>query len=352
VDFTALTDALNNFITALGAGQERANSMGGGLVNALLVIEVCLFGLAMAHGTTQLWDVIRRVLAVGTWLYIVKHFGALAKMFVDSVVTAGLIAGGRDGDIAIIRDPSQIATMFLDVSDPIANKFEHLRWDIAEKLTMGFVWMLLALPFLAMACAMFSAVVDYYLVRLLATVLIPFSLNQHTRFLAEKGINGVIAAGLKLMVLSCILAIAQPVLKAVKIDANFNWNQLWALFFTAGACGWVVWTAPRSASTLLFGSPGLSAVPLAGIAGAAAAKLVSSAATSVANYLQQKPPEKPPANNPQNPSTNNPTPPPSSRSSRPTTAPPPSASNATSGGGGSSGGSSRGGGGGGGGGGG
>ena len=320
--FTALTDTLNNFITAFSAGQSRVDGLGGGLINTLLIIEICIFGLSMAHGATQIWDVVRRVLAVGTWLYIAKHFGALAKIFVDSAVAAGLIAGGRAGTVSIIRDPSQVAAMFLDVTEPVAKKFANIHWDVGEKLTYGFLWILLALPFLAMACAMFAAVVDYYLVRLLATALIPFSLNQHTRFLAEKGINGVIAAGLKLMVLSCILAITQPVLKGVKIDANFNWNQLWALVFTAAACGWVVWTAPRTASTLLFGSPGLSTPPLASLAGTAAISVASSAASAVVSGVQKllQPPPPPPPPPPQN----QPTPPPTnSRQNPPNPAPNP-----------------------------
>jgi type IV secretion system protein TrbL len=341
MDFNGLTDSLNNFITAFTAGQTRADGLGGTIVNGLLVIEICMFGLAMAAGATQLWDVFRRMLGVGMWLYIVRHFSGLAKIFVDSVVAAGLIAGGRPGEVSLVRDPSAIAGMFLDVTNPIMNKFEHLHWDVGEKVMIGFVWMLLALPFLAMACAMFAAVVDYYLVRLLATVLIPFALNQHTRFLAEKGINGVIAAGLKLMVLATILAITEPVLKAVKIDATFNWRQLWDLFFTAASCGWVVWSAPRTASTLLFGSPGLSSPPLAAAAGAVALNLASRAATTVYSHMKGSSPPPPPAMPPPGGPTAPPTPPrpapsgpgnaPSSAPGRATGATPPTSATPTSG---------------------
>ena len=56
------------------------------------------------------------------------------------------------------------------------------------------------------------AVIEYYLVVTLATCLIPFGISQHTRFLAEKAIGAVVAVSVKLMVLSFIIALIQPVI--------------------------------------------------------------------------------------------------------------------------------------------
>src|SRR3954454_2448730 len=114
MDFNSLTLSLTTFIDAFSSGYDRIGSAVQGLLGVFITIEVVLFGLWFSFGGEQVSSALKKLLALGLWVWIVQNYSTLAKAFVTSMIEAGLLAGGRGGDYRLLLDPSAIAGQGLD----------------------------------------------------------------------------------------------------------------------------------------------------------------------------------------------------------------------------------------------
>ena len=198
-------------LAATAASQGAAN----GLLGILVGIEVVLLGLWTAlGGGDNVVGVFKKILHIGAWVWIVQSYPSLCKAFVDSLIKPGMLAGGGGGDVSLIMDPSRIAGYGLDATEPLAKKIEDLHiTEFADGIVYGISYLAIMGCFLIMAIQVFLAVLEYYLITAVVGILMPFGLLKSTKFLAEKAIGAVVAVGIKLMVLSFILASIEPVLE-------------------------------------------------------------------------------------------------------------------------------------------
>ena len=290
MQFNTLTLTLQNFITALSGAYGRLASDANSLLSILVGIEVVLLGLWSAlGGGDNVVGVFKRILHIGAWVWIVKSYPTLSKALVDSLVQAGLKAGGGTGDVSLIMDPSRLAGYGLDATAPLTQKLADLGMtDLPDLIVFGFGYLAILACFFIMAINVFLAVLEYYVFAALAGIFLPFGLFEPTKFLAEKAIGAVVSAGVKLMVLALVTSVIDPVLSAIHFQGpQITFNELWSVFLTVCALMFLCWKAPSLASSLLGGSPHLGidhlvqavSTPIA--AGLAASAFASRAASGV-----------------------------------------------------------------------
>jgi type IV secretion system protein TrbL len=288
MNFNVLTLTLNNFIAAFSGGYGRMSGAANGLLTILGGIDLVLLGFWWAlGGGEQLVAVFKKLLYLGFWIWAVRSFPSLAKAFVESLVAAGTMAGGG-GSTNILLDPSAIAARGLDATEPLAKKINDLgALDIADMVVFGLCFLLIMICFFVMAINCFLAVLEYYLIVALVGIFLPFALFPSTKFLAEKALGAVVAAGVKLMTLSFVMAVVAPTLGNIKFaGSEIATNELFAMLLTAAGCAFLAWQAPRLAAGLMSGSPSLGAGDVAqqatGVAGLAAMPFAALAATRAA----------------------------------------------------------------------
>jgi type IV secretion system protein TrbL len=290
MQFNTLTLTLQNFLTALSGGYSRIQGAASTLLAILVGIEVVLLGLWTAlGGGDNVVGVFKRILHIGAWVWIVQSYPALCKALVDSLVQAGLLAGGGTGDVSLLMDPSRLAGYGLDATAPLTQKLADLGMaDLSDLIVFGFGYLAILACFLIMAINVFLAVLEYYLFAALAGIFLPFGLLSPTKFLAEKAIGAVVSSAVKLMVLGLVTAIIDPVLSSIHFQGpQITFNELWSVFLTVCALMFLCWKAPSLAGSLLGGSPHLGADHLLQAAGApiaaglAVGALASRAAASV-----------------------------------------------------------------------
>src|SRR5450432_2867809 len=279
MEFNTLTLTLQNFIGAFSAGYGHLQGSINSLLGILVSIEVVLLGLwAALGGGDNLVGIFKKILHIGIWVWIVQSFPTMAKAFVESLIHAGLMAGGgKGGDVSLLMDPSRLAGYGLDATEPLTQKLADLGMtDLSDLIVFGFAYLAIMACFLVMAINMFLAVLEYYLFAALAGILLPFGLLEPTKFLAEKAIGAVVSAGVKLMVLGLVTAIIDPVLSSIHFAGpEITFNELWSVFLTVCALMFLCWKAPSLAGALLGGSPHLGAehalhaasAPIAAVAG-------------------------------------------------------------------------------------
>jgi type IV secretion system protein TrbL len=262
LEFNTLTTTLTNFVGAFQGGYARLQPIVNGLLVALAGIDIVLLGFWWAlGGGERLTEVIKKILFLGFWLWFTKSFQSNAKTFVDSLIGAGLTAGGQAGSYNLLLDPSRIAAYGLTATENLAKALDDISiTDFGDMIVFGVSYLIIMAAYLIMAIQVFLAVLEYYLITAVAGVLVPWALLPQTKFLAEKAIGAVVSAGIKLMVLAFIIAVANPVLASIHFSGpEIKLNELWSVVLTSGAIAFLSWHAPSVAAGLLAGSPSLGA---------------------------------------------------------------------------------------------
>jgi type IV secretion system protein TrbL len=260
MQFNTLTLTLQNFITALSGAYGRLQGSASTLLSLLVGIEVVLLGLWTAlGGGDNVVGIFKRILHIGAWVWIVQSYPMLSKALVDSLVRAGLLAGGGSGDVSLLMDPSRLAGYGLDATAPLTQKLADLGvTDLSDLIVFGFGYLAILACFLIMAINVFLAVLEYYVFAALAGIFLPFGLFEPTKFLAEKAIGAVVSAGVKLMVLGLVTSLIDPVLSSIHFAGpEITFNELWSVFLTVCALMFLCWKAPSLAASLLGGAPHL-----------------------------------------------------------------------------------------------
>ncbi|EHP83955.1 TrbL/VirB6 plasmid conjugal transfer protein [Geobacter metallireducens RCH3] len=217
---------------------------------------------------------VKKILTIGFFIFLVQGVArsGLAEIILDGFIAVGLKAGGAGVSFSMKNPSSLISAGFL-AADPIYDAIQHMAITaIGDRLMAYGCYLIVILAYVVMACQIMITFIEFGIVSTLGIILLPFGISKHTAFLSEKAIGAIIAFGIKLMVLSFVVAVIQPVLLALPaLGPDPTFNQMMTLGVTVAVIAFVVAQAPGVASAVLSGSPSLSAGAAAGTALSAAA---------------------------------------------------------------------------------
>ncbi len=255
-----LTTTLNHFLLAFSSGWSNLQPAINYLIATLLGIEIVMMGLWWAlGGGEQLAAVMKKILYLGFWLWIVRQFPQLANAFVGSLIQAGQIAGGGTGGGGSLYDPSNIIDYGINTTAPMVDQIMNMGiTEVVNGLILALSYIMIMLAYILIAWQIFYAVLEFYLVTALVGIFLPFGFLEQTKFLAEKALGAVISSGIKLMVLAFIMAVIEPVLSTLSFSGDLTLTQIWSVLLTVGAIAFLAWNAPGVAAGLMAGSPSLS----------------------------------------------------------------------------------------------
>lgn len=268
MDTAILTNSLTQFLTTFNAAYGLIWANGGqALLWILAGIELVLVALWWAlGGNAQMMDVIKKLLFLMFWLWIVTNFAWIAPVFVYSLVDAGIAgAGGAAGGHTIILDPSRIFTAGVNAINPILTMIEDMDdWDqLVQVIILWISAFIILIAFAVVAIQVFLTVLEFYMFMGLSAILLPFGINKHTKFIAERTLGGVVNYGVKLMVLAFILSVTEPTLTGSinfsVTDGNVEWNEIFSVMVISWAIALLAWNAPGIAACIVSGSPSLTA---------------------------------------------------------------------------------------------
>ncbi|MCK5233046.1 MAG: type IV secretion system protein, partial [Desulfobulbaceae bacterium] len=179
MEFNTLTTTLNNFLMAFSGGYALLLPSVRWLTGTLLVIELILIGLFWAiSGGERLGAVIKKLLFILFWLMVISYFDVWSELFRDSLINAGLIAGGgQAGNPGVLLDPSRIAGYGLDATAVLADRMRKIHaWQVLDAIILGLSYIMIMLAFLVIAIQVFITQIEFYLVMVLSSILLPWGL--------------------------------------------------------------------------------------------------------------------------------------------------------------------------------
>jgi type IV secretion system protein TrbL len=278
IDPGVLTRLLNTFTAVFTSGFATSMPEALWLLQTLALIEFTLFCLYMALGAEEaLAGLMTKAMWISAFIFLVTSWPHLTQIVVASFMQVGLLAGGGTLKLIDFTNPSDIAAFGLQVTGSV---FAYLNsWSGAFTAVRnlhilfidGLAAFAIVLSYFLIAIQIFICLLEFYLVSMLALILVPWGIFRHTSFVAERAFGLIIAFGIKLMVLGCIVAAMQPVLVTLQITDASNLNQVMSLLLASIALAMLAWHAPSVAAGMMAGAPSLTASTAAHTVVAAAA---------------------------------------------------------------------------------
>ena len=299
-DVTIIDRFLDTFSRYIDSGFGLLHGEVAFLTATLIVIDMTLAGLfwAMSHATGQGEDVIakliRKVLYVGAFAYIIGNFNWLAGIVFRSFAGLGLTASGSTLSMENFLQPGRLAKVGIDAGAPILKQigdmagFPEVFIHIAPIVVLFLAWLVVIVSFFVLAVQLFVTLIEFKLTTLAGFVLVPFALWNKTAFLAEKVLGNVVSSGIKVLVLAVIVGIGTGLFAEFpttpgepSIDHALVVMLASLAMLALGIFG------PGIATGLISGGPQLGAGAMAGAALGAAgtAVAVGAAATGVGSAV-------------------------------------------------------------------
>lgn len=299
-DVTIIDRFLDTFSRYIDSGFGLLHGEVAFLTATLIVIDMTLAGLfwAMSHATGQGEDVIakliRKVLYVGAFAYIIGNFNWLAGIVFRSFAGLGLTASGSTLSMENFLQPGRLAKVGIDAVAPILKQigdmagFPEVFVNITPIVVMFLSWLIVLLCFFVLAIQLFITLIEFKLTTLAGFVLVPFALWNKTAFLAEKVLGNVVSSGIKVLVLAVIVGIGSGLFAEFQVqpaEPSIDHSVVVMLasltLLALGIFG------PGIATGLVSGGPQLGAGAMAGAAlgAAGAAVAVGAAATGVGSAV-------------------------------------------------------------------
>lgn len=287
---------LDNLLGIVASNASAAMGSISGLVQTtfflIVTIDFVLAVLLNLGDTDHIKQLISKIFRYGFFLWLIGHWGTLLNVIINSLSEAGATMGGYS--IGALQHPSEIIDNGMAMAEPF---FNYVNSEQFTSMTGFFgsigLWLMawfggfaiwLAFAILALQC--FITYVEFYIASALVLVFIPWGVNKHTSFVAEKAIGAVISFGTKLMVLSAILGLSYPIINEsmYQFDGNPTWDGILGALVGPWALTFLAWQAPSMAAGIMTGSPSLSAGTVAGAAmgGAAGGAAGASVASGIA----------------------------------------------------------------------
>ena len=206
---------LATFIAYIDSGFGLLSGDVAYLSSILIGIDITLAGLfwAMSQNTDVIAGLIKKVLYVGFFAWIIGNFAFLSGIVFDSFADLGLRAGGSTLTAADLMSPGFVAQAGYDAAHPLLAEAGDLLGPVsffANFVTIAVLmlsWAIILAAFFILAVQLFITILEFKLTTLGGFVLVPFALWNKTTFLAERVLGNVISSGVKLMVLAVIVGI-------------------------------------------------------------------------------------------------------------------------------------------------
>ena len=234
----------------------------------------------MSENTNVIAQLLRKVLYVGFFAFIITNFAFLSNVIFDSFAGLGLRAGGSSLTAADIMRPGFVANTGFTAAAPLLTEIGELTGPVGffvhfvTIFILGVSWIIVVFAFFLLAIQLFITIIEFKLTALVGFVLVPFALWNKTTFLAERVLGNVITSGVKLMVLTVIVAIGSTLFAGLSQNlASDDIHVVQALSTVLGALsvfGLGIF-GPGIASGLISGAPQLGAGAAIGAVGGAAA---------------------------------------------------------------------------------
>jgi type IV secretion system protein TrbL len=206
---------METFIRYIDSGFGLLNGDVAYLTGILIGIDIALAGLFWALDTNGnvIARLIKKVLYIGTFAFILNNFSTLADIIFRSFAGLGLHVTNNGLTAADLLRPGKLAGIGFEAAWPLLQQagsmigFTTFFDNVITVLVLLIAWIVVIVAFFVLAVQLFITILEFKLTTLAGFVLVPFALWNKSSFLAERVLGNVVSSGIKVMVLAVIVGI-------------------------------------------------------------------------------------------------------------------------------------------------
>ena len=216
IDGAELNTLFIELMRATNTGIDTLLPFVNGLLGSLAIIAIVLTFLlgTLREDFSPIPTLISKVLLIGFIAYVVNNWRDLREIFIRGAIEIGILGGGSSGNADAILNPAEIIIKgglgFFAVMAQIGTLagFPSVFANIDDILILTIAAVLILIAFIILAITVFVALAEFYIGTVVALVLIPFSIYRPVSFAAQSALGYVMASGIKIIVLTIIIALA------------------------------------------------------------------------------------------------------------------------------------------------
>jgi type IV secretion system protein TrbL len=280
-DPAVLDDFLNKFRAQVDAGFGLIQGDVSGVLATLVTISIIITALlwAIDESQTVLASLVRKVLLVGFFAWLVAQWHSLSTTVVNGFAALGLKAGGGTMTVSTFTtSPSQIVMAGINVISGLLQYvkriapgpiefFAHI--DVVTMALIAAIGILIA--FVVLAVEIVVTIIEFHIVTLVAFVTVPFGVLSQTAFMSERAIGYVVSVGVKLMSLAIVVSLGATIFNNYTVSPDPGVGEDVGLLLAAVVMVMLALKIPAIAGALISGGPQLNAgSAVMGAAGVAA----------------------------------------------------------------------------------
>ena len=268
-DPAVLDDFLNKFKTQVDAGFGLIQGDVSGVLATLVVISIAITAVLWAIDENQnvLASLIRKVLLVGFFVWLVTQWHSLSTTVVNGFAALGLKAGGGGMSVSTFTtSPSQIVMAGINVISGLMQYvkkiapgpiefFAHI--DVVAMAIIAAIGILIA--FVILAVEIVVTIIEFHIVTLVAFVVVPFGVLSQSAFMSEKAIGYVVSIGIKLMALAIVVSLGTTIFDNYTVSSDPGIGEDVGLLLAAVLMVMLALKVPAIAGALISGGPQLNA---------------------------------------------------------------------------------------------
>lgn len=259
-----LTEVLQDLIGIFAENFSVISGYASSILLSLMIIEIVILGVLIALGKIpSAGDLLSKVLMLGMFSFLIAGYAELIDVIIRSFIQAGLAGSGNKLSVAEFMNPSGMVWKGIHVTKPFYDNWNLNGWNIlldaANTFPLLLMIIVVLISFVMVALQIFLTLMEFYIVSGLAVIFLPFGVNKHTSFLADKAIAGVLASGFKVMVLAAVTGAAWSVMDGLYMETESGLGFVRACSFSVISflLGVLIYRAPAIASGMISGTSNL-----------------------------------------------------------------------------------------------
>jgi type IV secretion system protein TrbL len=261
-----INDIIQKYVDAINHGFGLIRGDVRFILNVLVIISVVWSAMLwMFSDDHVVAHFARKVIYIGIFVWIIENWQMLTDKMARSFTNLGLKAGGFSDANTYTSQPGDILYLCYDTIDPIVQQIVRLAdtWtfykNLGQILFLTLAVAAIIVAFFTIVIQLAMALLTFKFGSLVSFILIPFGVLTKTAFISERPLGWVVGSGIRLMVLTIVLGVANNIFNtlAPKPGATITIYEAFTIALAALLLMMISFVATRLATDLIIGGPSL-----------------------------------------------------------------------------------------------
>jgi type IV secretion system protein TrbL len=260
-DVGVLTYLLNIIREILIGGVGRTDDYALWLLRQFAIIETIIFGILWAFKKSDMVEAIFKKLMMFSFiLWLITNWIPFLTTLANTMTQWGFDIGNPTFPPSLFIDPSQIAAMGIDVTEPLWTYLGSLGWrNLLHGMTIGWTGIFIILSYFLMALQVFLTLVEFWIIAAASLILLPFGVLGPTAWIAEGVFKSLIGICLKILVLAMLISLGWETIATISLTNPPDFRSTMGALLASLTMAFLIWQAPNLVGGMVMGRPSLKA---------------------------------------------------------------------------------------------